>query len=143
MEPLRKIDLKNGINTADICGELAVGSAETYSILDAAKTASNSVSGSSEQLDKISGTLEDEVSAVAGATDAAKRYAHDAQSKLENGQTVIRLSMESYSELIMLIKHLGQHITGFAAAMEQVKSVSQNIDRIARTTNMLALKCGN
>jgi methyl-accepting chemotaxis protein len=34
---------------------------------------------------------------------------------------------------------LGSHITGFAAAMEQVKWVSQSIDSIARTTNMLAL----
>jgi methyl-accepting chemotaxis protein len=65
--------------------------------------------------------------------------AEAAVAKLKTGHDTVQLSLASFSELISLIMSLGSHITGFAAAMEQVKRVSQSIDSIARTTNMLAL----
>jgi methyl-accepting chemotaxis protein len=73
------------------------------------------------------------------ATSEAKSLSDSACEKLKSSNQTIQLSMESFSEMIVLIDHLGTHITSFASAMEQVKRVSQTIDTIARTTNMLAL----
>ena len=47
--------------------------------------------------------------------------------------------MQEFGDLTDLVVALAQHITGFAGAMDQVRRVSQNIDRIANTTSILAL----
>ncbi|MCH2488259.1 MAG: methyl-accepting chemotaxis protein, partial [Erythrobacter sp.] len=41
--------------------------------------------------------------------------------------------------LLDLVETLATHVTGFAAAMDQVQRCSQDIERIAETTNILAL----
>src|SRR3546814_10396761 len=41
--------------------------------------------------------------------------------------------------LLELVETLSQHVTGFAAAMNQVRRCSKDIEQIAETTNILAL----
>jgi methyl-accepting chemotaxis protein len=54
------------------------------------------------------------------------------------GGDLIRSSLGQIGELLSLVDTLGQHVTNFAAAMEQVRRTSQTIERIADTTNILA-----
>ncbi len=125
--------------TAKICGDVTVGCAETAGVLERAIKSADALKEGHANLAAITGKLEADIADVALATSEAQSLSESAREKLESGNRTIQMSMESFSEMIVLINHLGSHITGFAAAMEQVKQVSQTIDTIARTTNMLAL----
>ncbi len=125
--------------TAQICGEVTIGCTETAGILGQAIASAEHVKKSNSDLALITEQLETDIAAVAEATDEAKVLSFQAQKRLATGNRDITLSMESFSDLITLVQNLGIQVTGFAAAMDQVKRVSQNIDTIARTTNMLAL----
>jgi len=52
---------------------------------------------------------------------------------------MINNSLNEIGNLLSLVETLTQHVTGFAAAMDQVRRSSQEIDQIAETTNILAL----
>jgi methyl-accepting chemotaxis protein len=125
--------------TSRICGQVTIGCAETAGTIERAIKSADLLKDGHANLAVITGKLEADISDVALATTEAKTLSNSAREKLESGSRTIRLSMETFSEMIILIDHLGTHITGFASAMEQVKRVSLSIDTIARTTNMLAL----
>ena len=125
--------------TAKICGDVTVGCTETAGLLEHAIRSAKILHEGHANLATITSKLEAEIGDVAVATSEARALSESAQEKLRSGNQAILMSMESFSEMITLIDHLGNHITGFAAAMEQVKRVSLSIDTIARTTNMLAL----
>src|SRR3546814_20121865 len=59
--------------------------------------------------------------------------------QLYAGTDRVNAAVSEFRSLIDLGARLGQHVTNFAAVMEQVQQVSQSIDSIAKTTNMLAL----
>ena len=139
IEKIEKADNRWINATADICADVTIECTETAGILGQAITSAEHVKTSNAELVTITEQLEQDIANVAEATDEAKLLASDAQNKLKDGNKVIRLSMESFSALIGLVRDLGDHVTGFASAMDQVKRVSQGIDSIARTTNMLAL----
>jgi methyl-accepting chemotaxis protein len=61
-----------------------------------------------------------------------------AVERLLSGSDLIRSSLGQIGDLLSLVGTLTQHLTGFAAAMEQVRRTSQDIGRIADTTNILA-----
>ena len=125
--------------TAKICGDVTVGCTETAGILTRAIKSGETLKEGHANLAVITDKLAADIADVALATAEAKTLSDAACEKLQRGNETIHVSMESFSEMLILIDHLGQHITSFAAAMEQVKRVSQSIDTIARTTNMLAL----
>ena len=125
--------------TARICGDVTVGCADTAGILESAIQSGASLKKNQSELSEISKKLDSDIADVARATAEAQKLSESAREKLEMGSDTISLSIETFSELLALVDRLGVHITGFAAAMEQVKRVSQSIDTIARTTNMLAL----
>ena len=52
---------------------------------------------------------------------------------------LIQSSLAQIGSLLDLVDALGQHVTSFSAAMEQVRRSAQDIDDIAETTNILAL----
>jgi methyl-accepting chemotaxis protein len=139
---MEKIELPENswiAETARICGQVTIGCTETAGLLERAIKSADLLKEGHTNLAGITGKLEADIADVALATSEAKTLSDSARQKLESGSRTIRLSMETFSEMIILIDHLGAHITGFASAMEQVKRVSQSIDTIARTTNMLAL----
>ena len=125
--------------TAQICGEVTVGCAEAAGVLEQALQSADWLKARHGEMTELTQALDTDIAEVAKATRDARILAEAAVTKLLTGHETVQLSLASFSELISLIMSLGSHITGFAAAMEQVKRVSQSIDSIARTTNMLAL----
>jgi len=125
--------------TAQICGEVTVGCAEAAGVLKQALKSADWLKARHGEMTELTQALDADIAEVAQATRDARILAETAVTKLMTGHETVQLSLASFSELISLIMSLGSHITGFAAAMEQVKRVSQSIDLIARTTNMLAL----
>ena len=121
------------------CGEVTVGCSDVGGIVQ-------SVIASSERLRREHGALIDTVGAleadqrrVVDSSDEARLLSERARERLAEGTELIRGSLDHVAGLLSLVEALGQHVTGFAAAMDQVKRSSQTIDDIARTTNMLAL----
>jgi len=125
--------------TASICGEVTVGCSEAAGVLEKTLDSADWLKARHGELTKLNVRLDLDIAEVTHATLDARILSETAVSKLMSGQETVQISLASYSDLIGLIMSLGTHITGFAAAMEQVKRVSQSIDTIARTTNMLAL----
>ena len=125
--------------TAQICGEVTVGCAEAAGVLEQALQSADWLKARHGEMTELTQALDADIAEVAQATRDARILAEAAVAKLKTGHETVQLSLASFSELISLIMSLGSHITGFAAAMEQVKRVSQSIDSIAGTTNMMAL----
>ena len=125
--------------TADICGKVAIGCTDTVVVLKKANDSAKIMQDHSNQLSDITQKLEADTSDVEAATNQAAVLSKRARQLLSDGEKSITLSTQSFSEIIDLVNQLGEHITGFAAAMDQVRNASQAIDKIARTTNMLAL----
>lgn len=125
--------------TARICGDVTVGCTEAAGILEKALHSADWLKARHGELTELTLGLDSDIAEVTHATSEARNLAEAAVTKLMTGQETVQLSLASFSELVDLVMSLGPHITGFAAAMEQVKRVSQSIDSIARTTNMLAL----
>jgi methyl-accepting chemotaxis protein len=125
--------------TARICGDVTVGCTEAAGILEKALNSTDWLKARHGELTELTLGLDSDIAEVTHATSEARNLAEAAVTKLMTGQETVQLSLASFSELVDLVMSLGPHITGFAAAMEQVKRVSQSIDSIARTTNMLAL----
>ncbi|MBL0924993.1 MAG: chemotaxis protein [Sphingomonadaceae bacterium] len=125
--------------TARICGDVTVGCAEAAGILEKALASTDWLKQQHGQLSDLTLRLDSDIAEVTQATSDARSLADAAISKLKAGTETVEMSLDSFSQLVGLIGNLGEHITGFASAMEQVKRVSQSIDSIARTTNMLAL----
>lgn len=126
-------------DTAKICGEVAVDCSDTAGTLQQAAKAAEALQREHNLLESITDKLSAEIENVAHATEEAKELSDAAREKLEASHSTIESSMAGFADMIGLINRLGNHIAGFATAMEQVKRASQAIDNIARTTNMLAL----
>ncbi len=126
-------------DTARICGEVVVDCSETAGTLESALKSAQDLSDKHLELETITHQLTSEIENVALATSEARQLSDSARDKVQMGSATIDSSMAGFSDMIGLINRLGTHISGFAAAMEQVKRASQAIDNIARTTNMLAL----
>ena len=126
-------------NTARTCGDVSVGCADVAGVLDKALASADWLKLRHGELSELTLRLDTDIADVTQATSEAQSLSEAAVTKLRSGAKTIEMSMERFAEMILLVESLGTHITGFAAAMEQVKRVSQSIDTIARTTNMLAL----
>ncbi len=124
---------------ADSCCEVAVGCIDVGGIV-------KSVIETSERLRTEHDSLKDTVAAlnldqqqVAQASDEARVISQNAIQRLGDGTQLIRSSLEQIATLVRLVDTLTHHVTGFGAAIDQVKRSSQEIDKIAQTTNILAL----
>ncbi len=125
--------------TARICGDVTVGCAEAAGVLEKALASADWLKSQHGKLSELTLQLDTDIAGATQATSDARSLSEAAASKLIGGTETIEISMTRFADMISLIESLGTHITGFAAAMDQVKRVSQSIDTIARTTNMLAL----
>lgn len=90
-------------------------------------------------VEEVARTLEREQDEVAAAVDTARRLAARSQSELHDGAATINQSITEFSDIVDLVIHMGDKVTGFASAMDQVLVASQTINTIAKSTNMLAL----
>ncbi|MEQ1539816.1 MAG: methyl-accepting chemotaxis protein [Sphingorhabdus sp.] len=126
-------------DTAKICGEVVVDCSDTAGTLENALKSADVLQQKHLELEAITKQLATEIENVAQATAEARELSDSAREKVAVGNATVSSSIAGFTDMIGLMNRLGMHITGFAAAMEQVKRASQAIDNIARTTNMLAL----
>jgi methyl-accepting chemotaxis protein len=92
-----------------------------------------------DQLEDVTTRLLADQGRVSDSTDEARLLAEQAKGKLESGREAIEGTIAGFKGLTELVVQLGERMAGFAAAMNQVQTVSSTIEAIARKTNMLAL----
>jgi methyl-accepting chemotaxis protein len=92
-----------------------------------------------DQLEEVTARLNDDQTRVSDSTDEARLLSEQAKAKLEAGREAIDGTIDGFKGLTELVVQLGERMAGFAAAMNQVQTVSSTIETIARKTNMLAL----
>src|SRR5947199_1578361 len=92
-----------------------------------------------DQLEEVTTRLMGAHARVADSTDEARLLSEQAKAKLEAGRDAIDGTIDGFKGLTELVVQLGERMAGFAAAMNQVQTVSATIETIARKTNMLAL----
>ncbi|MEO8546891.1 MAG: methyl-accepting chemotaxis protein [Sphingomicrobium sp.] len=90
-------------------------------------------------LEEVTTRLLADQARVADSTDEARLLSEQAKAKLEAGREAIDGTIGGFKGLTELVVQLGERMAGFAAAMNQVQTVSSTIETIARKTNMLAL----
>jgi methyl-accepting chemotaxis protein len=92
-----------------------------------------------DSLEEVTTRLLADQARVSDSTDEARLLSEQAKAKLEAGREAIEGTIEGFKGLTDLVVQLGERMAGFAAAMNQVQTVSSTIEAIARKTNMLAL----
>lgn len=121
------------------CGEVTVGCSDVAGIVESVIASSARLRAEHDALRGTVEELEADQNRVAEASDEARLLSERAIQRLGEGTDLIHSSLGQITGLLELVDALSQHVTGFAAAMEQVRRCSQDIDRIAETTNILAL----
>ncbi|HZB70077.1 MAG TPA: methyl-accepting chemotaxis protein [Sphingomicrobium sp.] len=92
-----------------------------------------------DTLEEVTTRLLADQARVSDSTDEARLLSEQAKAKLEAGREAIEGTIGGFKGLTDLVVQLGERMAGFAAAMNQVQTVSSTIETIARKTNMLAL----
>lgn len=126
-------------NVARDCGQVAVGCSDAAGYVAGVSGRIAKQLEMLESLEAVTAALEADQRRVADSTDEARLLSEQAREKLDKGAALIGSSVGEFTGLTELVTRLGEHMTAFAAAMEQVQRVSSGIDSIARKTNMLAL----
>ncbi len=121
------------------CGAVTVGCTDVAGVVEAVIASSKSLRSEHEALAETVRALEADQSKVSQASDEARLLSERAIERLNEGTSLIQSSLAQIAGLIELVDTLGQHVTSFSAAMEQVRRSAQDIDNIAETTNILAL----
>ncbi len=136
------------INTADAsaldqipekCGAVTVGCSDVAGVVEAVIRSSEALREEHEALRGTVTALESDQAKVAEASDEARLLSERAIERLGEGTSLIQSSLGQIGSLLELVDTLGQHVTSFSAAMEQVRRSAQDIEDIAETTNILAL----
>lgn len=120
------------------CGEVTVGCSDVAGIVEGVTQSSQRLREEHAELAATIAALEAEQQQVTDASDEARMLSQKAVDRLFRGTDLIRSSLGQVGQLLATVDTLTQHVTGFAAAMEQVRRTSQDIGRIADTTNILA-----
>lgn len=121
------------------CGEVTVGCSDVAGIVQSVIDSSARLRAEHDALRGTVTELEADQNRVSEACDEARLLSQRAIARLGEGTELIHSSLGRITELLDLVEALSQHVTGFAAAMEQVRRCSQDIDQIAETTNILSL----
>ncbi|QIG52987.1 chemotaxis protein [Altererythrobacter sp. BO-6] len=121
------------------CGDVTVGCTDVAGIVEAVIKSSEALRAEHTALRGTVSALEADQAKVAEASDEARLLSERAIERLGEGTALIHSSLGQINSLLELVEALGQHVTSFAAAMEQVRRSSKDIEQIAETTNILAL----
>ncbi len=121
------------------CGEVTVGCTDVAGVVDAVIRSSEVLRAEHEALRGTVVALEADQNKVAEASDEARLLSERAIERLGEGTALIQSSLGQIASLLDLVEALGQHVTSFSAAMEQVRRSAKDIEDIAETTNILAL----
>ncbi|MHA7818307.1 MAG: methyl-accepting chemotaxis protein [Erythrobacter sp.] len=123
----------------DKCGEVTVGCSDVAGIVATVIKSSEVLRSEHSALRGTIEALEADQTKVAEASDEARLLSERAIERLGEGTSLIQSSLGQIASLLELVDALGQHVTSFSAAMEQVKRSAKDIEDIAETTNILAL----
>jgi methyl-accepting chemotaxis protein len=121
------------------CGAVTVGCTDVAGVVEAVIASSKVLRSEHEALAETVRALEADHTKVSEASDEARLLSERAIERLSEGTALIQSSLGQIASLIELVDTLGQHVTSFSAAMEQVRRSAQDIGEIAETTNILAL----
>ena len=121
------------------CGKVTIHSSDVAGIVQSVIGSSARLRNDHRALMETVDSLDMDQHQVVSASDEARLLSARARERLGEGTDLIRSSLDHIEGLLALVEALGEHVTGFASAMNQVKRSAQTIDNIARTTNMLAL----
>lgn len=139
---LTTIDVTSGRGIDRIsasCGAVTVGCTDVAGIIAAVLSSSEKLRAEHAALQDTVAGLETDQAKVAQASDEARLLSERAIERLSEGSALIQSSLDQITGLLELVETLTSHVTGFAAAMAQVRRSAQEIDQIAETTNILAL----
>ncbi|WP_375291988.1 methyl-accepting chemotaxis protein [Qipengyuania sp.] len=123
----------------EACGKVTVGCSDVAGIVQAVIETSAVLRAEHIELQGTVQELEKDQRRVAEASEEARLLSARAIDRLGQGSLQIQSSLAQITDLLDLVATLGTHVTGFAAAMEQVQRCSKDIEQIAETTNILAL----
>ncbi len=121
------------------CGAVTVGCSDVAGIVEAVIRSSENLRAEHQRLQGTVSALEADQAKVSEASDEARLLSERAMARLNDGTSQIHSSLEQIGSLLVLVEALGQHVTSFSAAMEQVRRTAKDIEEIADTTNILAL----
>ena len=124
---------------SESCSDVAVGCADVAGLVQSVIRSSEQLRAEHTALVGTVAALDRDQGKVSEASEEARLLSRNAIERLSQGSDQIRSSLAQIGQLLSLVDTLTRHVTGFAAAMEQVRKCSQDIDRIAQTTNILAL----
>lgn len=123
----------------ETCGVVTVGCTDVAGIVEKVIRSSETLREEHEALRGTVQALEADQSKVSEASDEARILSERAIERLGEGTSLIQSSLGQIASLLDLVDALGQHVTSFSAAMEQVRRSAKDIEEIAETTNILAL----
>lgn len=123
----------------EACGKVTVGCSDVAGIVQAVLDSSGVLRAEHIELQGVVHELEKDQRKVAEASEEARLLSARAIERLGQGTSQIQSSLAQITTLLDLVGTLATHVTGFAAAMEQVRRCSKDIEQIAETTNILAL----
>jgi len=123
----------------EACGKVTVGCSDVAGIVQAVIDSSGILRAEHIELQSTVEELEQDQRKVAEASEEARLLSARAIERLGQGTSQIQSSLAQITQLLDLVGTLATHVTGFAAAMDQVQRCSKNIEQIAETTNILAL----
>ena len=121
------------------CGAVSVGCTDVAGIVGRVIRSSEVLREEHEALRGTVTALEADQAKVSEASDEARLLSERAIERLGEGTALMQSSLAQIGSLLELVDALGQHVTSFSAAMEQVRRSAMDIEDIAETTNILAL----
>jgi methyl-accepting chemotaxis protein len=139
---LTKIELQGAgalDSIARDCGAVTVGCSDVAGIVQAVIDSRSRLQAEHDALLQTVSALEEDEKLIADACDESRVLSNRAIDRLNEGTQLIHSSLGQVTGLLELVDTLTQHVTGFAAAMVQVRECSRDIGQIAQTTNILSL----
>lgn len=121
------------------CGAVTVGCSQVAGVVEAVIASSEVLRAEHVALLDTVAALEADQAKVGQASDEARLLSERAIERLNDGTALIHSSLGQINDLLEMVETLGQHVTAFASAMDQVRRSAKDIDDIAETTNILAL----
>jgi methyl-accepting chemotaxis protein len=121
------------------CGAVTVGCSDIAGIVQAVINSRSRLHAEHDALRATVAALETDEKRIADACDESRVLSGRAIDRLSDGTRLIHSSLGQVTELLDLVDTLTQHVSGFAAAMTQVRACTRDIGHIAETTNILSL----
>ena len=130
-------DVADGISAS--CSEVTLGCSDVSGLVQSVLASSEKLRAEHTALLGTVATLNEDQDQVAQACEESRLLSQRAIEQLGQGTNHIRSSLAEIENLLSLVDTLTQHVTAFAAAMNQVRQCSRDIGQIAETTNILSL----